>query len=262
MAADPGVDVRRPGRTDTVLALAAVLAVAGLAVALRPQQTPSTAGRPAAVEVERPALPQTPARPVALVVSDSYTSGTGLAELSYACSAVTQMGWLCKLAAEPGTGYISGGTANRFPIDQGSGKSTSFGERIPVLAGMYKPDVVILDGGRNDTFAPAADRFQVAASTVWQVHQTWPNTRIIYVQPRFLAKPDDDLGASADFADRLKDVSDVKDLLVVDPILGFKATDTKTLISSDGINPNSEGERALASALAKALTSSGIPPAT
>lgn len=72
-----------------------------------------------------------PSRPTALVVSDAYTSGTGLAETSYACDAVTKMGWLCKLAAEPGTGYISDGTANRFPIDQGTGKSTSFGERIP-----------------------------------------------------------------------------------------------------------------------------------
>ena len=65
-----------------------------------------------------------------------------------------------------------------------------------------------------------------------------------------------------DIADRLKEVSGVKDLVVVDPILGLKDTDTKPLISPDGINPNSAGERALASALAKALTRSGIPPAT
>ena len=172
------------------------------------------------------------------------------------------MGWLCNLAAEPGTGYISGGTANRFPIDQGTGQSTSFGERIPILAGMYKPDFVILDGGRSDTFAPRVDRLNVTASTIWQAHQTWPDARIVYVQPRFLNKPEDDLGAGKGLATSLKVASGVKDLVVVDPIASFKGAATKTLISPDGKNPSEAGERALASALAKALANSGIPPTT
>jgi lysophospholipase L1-like esterase len=127
---------------------------------------------------------------------------------------------------------------------------------------MYTPDVVILDGGRNDVFAPAADRFKVTASTIGQAHQTWPNARIVYVLPRLLSKPDDDLGAGADIADRLKDASNVKDLVVVDPTASFKDADTKELIAKDGTNPNLKGELALASALAKALADSGIPAAT
>ena len=62
--------------------------------------------------------------------------------------------------------------------------------------------------------------------------------------------------------DLLKEATDVKDLVVVDPILSFKGEDTAALISADGTNPSREGERALASALAKALANSGIPPAT
>lgn len=254
--------MRQPGRSDAALVLAAVVALGGLGVALRPQHTPAVRASTAAADVPRPELSPPATRPTALVISDSYTSGSGLAEMSYACAAATKMGWLCKLAAEPGTGYISGGSANRFPINQGSGKSTSFGERIPILAGQYKPDVVILDGGRNDAFAPPEDRFKVTASTIWQAHQTWPDARIVYIQPRFLKSPDDDLDAGANIADRLKEASDVKDLVVVDPISGFKDTDTKALVSTDGTNPNVEGERALASALAKALASSGIPAAT
>lgn len=261
MAAHPGVDVKRPRRADVALALAVVTAVAALGIALRPQHTPAAAASPWAAEVPRPQL-SPPTRPTALIISDSYTSGTGLAETSYACEAATRMGWLCKLAAEPGTGYISGGTANRFPIDQGSGKSTSFGERIPILSATYKPDVIILDGGRNDAFAPPSARFEVTASTIWQVHQTWPDARIVYVQPRFLTRPGDDLGADNDIVDQLKEASGVKDLVVVDPILTFKGTDTAPLIAADGTNPSREGERALASALAKALAQSGIPPAT
>lgn len=252
----------RPRHRDAILALAGVVAVAGLGFALRPQHTPTIGVRPSSADIQRPELAAPSSRPTALVISDSYTSGEGLAETSYACGAVTAMGWLCKLAAEPGTGYISGGNANRFPIDQGSGKSTSFGERIPILAGMYKPDIVILDGGRNDDFASPADRFTVTASTIWQTRQIWPNAKIVYVVPRFLAKPDDDLGAGDDFADRLKEESGVKDLVVVDPVATLADTDTKPLISSDGINPSPAGERALAAALAKALSTSGIPRAT
>ena len=252
----------RTPRSDLALALASVLALTGLIFALWPGHTRAAPVTAAAADVPRPELSTPPSRPTALVISDSYTSGSGLAETSYACAAVTTMGWLCKLAAEPGTGYISGGTANRFPVNQGSGKSTSFGERIPHLAGMYKPDVVVLDGGRNDVFAPPADRLKVTASTIWQAHQTWPNARIVYVVPRFLANPDDDLGSGGDLAAQLKADSGVNDLVVVDPILGFKDTDTKPLISADGTNPNVNGERALASSLAKALASSGIPPTT
>lgn len=254
--------MRRPGRAEVILAVAASVAVAGLGVALRPQHTPVNAVVPSTVEIQRPELEPSSNRPTALVISDSYTSGDGLAETSYACAAATRMGWLCKLAAEPGTGYISGGTANRFPIDQGTGESTAFGERIPILAGMYRPDIVILDGGRNDTFVPPDDRFAVTASTIWQAHQTWPAARIVYVVPRFLARPDDDLGVGDDIADRLKEASGVKDLVVVDPIAGLKDSDTGRMISADGTNPNLDGERSLAAALGRALKTSRIPPAT
>jgi lysophospholipase L1-like esterase len=127
---------------------------------------------------------------------------------------------------------------------------------------MYKPDVVILDGGRRDTFVPEADRFQITASTIGQAHEIWPNAKIVYIQPRYLAKPGDDLGAGDGIADRLKEASKVEDLVVVDPILSFKDTDTKPLIAADGTNPSAAGERALADALVKALTTSGMQPAT
>lgn len=255
------MDMKHVRRIDVALAVAAMAAVAALGVALRPQHTPAAPASPLAAEVPRPPLsPLT--RPTALVIGDAYTSGDGLVETSYACEAATRMGWLCKLAAEPGTGYISGGTANRFPLDQGSGKSTAFAERIPVLAASYKPDVVILDGGRNDVFAPPVSRFEVTASTIWQAHQTWPDARIVYVKPRFLTRPGDDLGADDDIVNQLKEATGVKNLVVVDPIATFEGIDTAPLISADGTNPSREGEKALADALAKNLATSGIPPAT
>ena len=236
------------------------MAVAALGFSLRPQHTPLAAGVPAA-ELQRPKEFQT-SRPVALVISDAYTTGSGAAEASYACKAATEMGWLCKLAAEPGTGYISGGTANRFPINQGTGKSSSFGERITTLANYYSPDYLIFDGGRADLFAPPVTRFESTVSAIWQAHQTWPKARIIFVKPRLLAKPEDDLGVDDDIVDLLRKAPDIKDLVVIDPILGFKDTDTKGLISVDGSNPNRAGGNALARAMATELERSGLRSAT
>ena len=79
MATDPGVDVRRPRRADVTLALAAVVAVVGLGVSLRPQHTPVARATTSAAAVPRPELTPPSTRPTALVISDAYTSGSGLA---------------------------------------------------------------------------------------------------------------------------------------------------------------------------------------
>ena len=112
---------------------------------------------PSDLPVERP---QTAAdtRPSVLFIGDSYTAGKGPAEMSYGCMAAVRMGWLCKLSAVGGTGYVSGGPANRW-VDPNIGKSTSFSERIPHLAAKYDPAVVVLDGGRNDEFPQRKDVF-------------------------------------------------------------------------------------------------------
>ena len=136
-----------------IAAIALTAAVlAGLGFVSRPQHTPTITAAPSTVQVERPQPPAI-TRPSALIIGDSYAWGGGLAETSYGCMAAAELGWLCHLSGGPGTGYISGGPDNRFVLED-MGPSTSFDERLPGLAAMYKPDVVILDGGRNDLFAP------------------------------------------------------------------------------------------------------------
>lgn len=254
---------RRPAfrRADAVLLVAGIIAAAGLGWVLWPRPTPTAAVDPSAVRVDRPTA-ATDGRPTALILSDGYTVGSGLAETSYGCAAATRMGWLCKADSEPGTGYVSGGPTNRFDLEDGSGMSMSFGERISRLAHTYDPDVVILDGGRDDLFADPGARFEGIARTLFQTRQTWPDARIVFVAPRFLEKPDDDLGIDGDVIDELRTASGAEDLVVVDPIAGFEGTDTAPLISRDGTNPNREGERALASALADALSEEGLRPTT
>ena len=138
---------------DMVAIALAIAVLACLGLVLRPQHTPTIPVATPAAHVDRPQPPPT-TRLSALFISDSYTGGSGLAEMSYNYMAAVRLGWLCNLSAEPGTGDISGGPANRFVLNSYVGQSTSFDERIPGLAARFEPDIVILDGGRNDIFAP------------------------------------------------------------------------------------------------------------
>ena len=75
-----------------------------------------------------------------------------------------------------GTGYISGGPANRFASAEYLGTSMSFTERIPHLAAKYDPDVVVLDGGRNDLVpARARDVFKAMTATIADARRAWPD---------------------------------------------------------------------------------------
>lgn len=256
-----GPDGRRGWRGDAAMLFFCITSVAGLCLALWPRPTPTLTVPPSAAGVTRPA-PLGPDRPVAFYIGDGYTSGSGLAETSYGCVAATTLGWLCKAASEPETGYLSGGPANRFDLKDGAGASTSFGERISRVADAYDPDVVILDGGRNDVFAKPEARFEATVRTIAQVRQTWPDARIVFVAPRFLDKPKDNLGIDKEVIDLIRETSGVKDLVVVDPIAGFDKTDTAGLVARDGVKPNRAGEQALGAALAAALSKEGLRPTT
>ena len=164
-------------------------------------------------------------RPSALFIGDSYTEGAGTREMSYACMAAMRMGWFCDLAAMVGTGYISGGPANRSTTST-SGSTTSFSERIPHLAAKYDPDIVVLDGGRNDHFPPRADVFNAMRQTIADARRAWPDAQIVFVRPRYLAEPGDDLGFDDEFMARLESDPAAEGVLFIDPIASFIGTDT------------------------------------
>ncbi|MCK8672781.1 SGNH/GDSL hydrolase family protein [Rhodococcus sp. NPDC003382] len=192
-------------------------------------------------------------RPSALFIGDSYTAGNGLAEMSYACTTAVEMGWLCNLSAVPGTGYISGGPANRFVVDEYSGRSTSFTERIPRLATVHDPDVVVLDGGRNDLFPPSEDVYREMVATIEDVRRTWPEAAVVFVRPRFLTDPADDLGFDDAFIARLATEPAAQDVLFVDPIASMIDRDTSRLLAEDRRHPNALGSQAIGAALTESL---------
>lgn len=236
------------------MALAVAFVVAGLAWILRPQDTSWSAHRAADVGV-----PHQAARESVLFIGDSYTDGRhGLREMSPSCRAAASLGMLCHLSAVPGTGYVSGGPANRFVVDEYRGYSTSFAERIPSLAQSVDPRVVVLDGGRNDAFVPRSHLLAAMTATVADVHAAWPRATIVLERPRFLARPTEDLGVDGDLTSRLVRDTTAARILVIDPIGSLSRSDTRGLVGPDGVHPNASGDRALAFAITESLRRRGF----
>ena len=95
-------------------------------------------------------------------------------------------------------------------------------------------------------------------STISEVRQTWPKAEIVFIRPRFLGRPDNDLGYDDDFIAALEADPRAKGVVVIDPITTLNAADTSGLVSDDGIHPNERGEKALSAALLNSLRERGI----
>lgn len=236
---------------------AAVLA--GIVLVSHPHATPPITA-PSAAEVDRPQPPMT-TQPSALIISDSYSWSDGLAEASYGCTAATRLGWLCHLSFEPGAGYLSGGPGNRFVLED-TGPSKSFDELLPGLAAEYEPNIVTLDGGRNDVIAPRDAVFDAMSWTIAVVRRNWPAAKIVFIRPRLLSRPNDDLGFDDEFIARLLAEPSAQDVVVLDPINRFADTDTSGMLEDDGIHPNRTGRLALTSALVDSLLEHGFAQTT
>jgi lysophospholipase L1-like esterase len=244
---------RRRGTDLAAMALAVAVAT-GIVLALTPRQTATITVDPSTVQVDRPQVASATTNPSALFIGDSFTAGNGFAEMSYGCMAAVRLGWLCNLSALPGTGYVSGNQFHRFVVNQYDGVSTSFVERIPHLAVQYQPDIVVLDGGRNDLFPPQESVFEAMTTTLNAARQAWPEAKIIFIRPRFLDRPSDDLGFSDAFIGRLRAAPVAAGVLFIDPIQTLAGKNTSALLQDDGIHPNEKGELTIASALVESLT--------
>jgi lysophospholipase L1-like esterase len=126
---------------------------------------------------------------------------------------------------------------------------------------MYQPNVVVLDGGRNDLFAPPDAVYNVMVSTIADVQRTWPDATVVFVRPRFLSRPGDDLGYGDALIARLQADPNIRPMLVIaDPIAGLGGRDTSKLVIDDGIHPTRQGEMVMASALYDSLLALGFTP--
>jgi lysophospholipase L1-like esterase len=134
----------------------------------------------------------------------------------------------------------------------------SFSERIPHLAAQYDPALAVLDGGRNDEFPPREDVYAAMVSTIAEVRRTWPEALIVFIRPRFLAKPGHDLSFDDEFMARLESEPAAQGVIFIDPISSLFDTDTSRLLASDGIHLNRQGEERMTTALVDSLASQHV----
>jgi lysophospholipase L1-like esterase len=243
----------RTSRLDLAAIAVTVAVIAGIGFALVPKETGTITVDPSAVQVDRPQTAAATTSPSVLFIGDSYTAGRGLSEMSYGCMAAVRMGWICNLSAVPGTGYMSGGQANRFRVSRYLGMSTSFMERIPDLAAVYQPDIVVLDGGRNDLFPPAESVFKAMTATIEEARRAWPKANIVFIRPRFLSRPGDDLGFGDAFIRRLQNQPGAAGVVFLDPIKRLTKVGTSTMLTDDGIHPNQRGDVLLSQLLLESM---------
>ena len=99
--------------------------------------------------------------------------------------------------------------------------------------------------------------------TIADARRAWPDAQIVFVRPRYLAEPGDDLGFDDEFMARLESDPAAAGVLFIDPIASFIGTDTSALLAADGVHPNPRGvPQKLSSALVDSLTQHGMAAAS
>ena len=264
-------DVVRGGRAGAGL-LAGILLLIGFAVFLRPTPAPPPYVPPPTVS--RSSADDTV--PAALWIGDSFTAGIGgsRAGRPYPGVVSARIGWVSLVDAEGGTGYINDGRANEASFAPFSGRLADDVRR-------YRPDIVIVDGGRNDRWSTEQDLTKAVTSYLSAVHAAWPQARLVVILPSFLtSKLDADLRdvrlyirqAWAEFGSAgtgwllragrqptlrtyIRQAAERQGAFVVDPArLGWLSSEPKqVLVSADGVHPNDAGHTWYAAQLTNAL---------
>lgn len=231
-----------PGRTGMFVALGAVALAVGLLVPVALADARAGASAPAAVEESIPPLPEPEKQwPDAVILGDSYTEGAGSSTTSrerrWSTLMSDAMEWDEVNLSVPGTGYAAGGAERRsfeFLIDEIVARS---------------PDVVLVSGGRNDTWFAATDVGAAATRLFARLAEDVPDAEVIVISPWW----DDDAAPTTfdEAVDAIRVAAQTAGVRYLDT--GQPLSGRAELLSPDGVHPNDDGHAALADAVLTAL---------
>jgi lysophospholipase L1-like esterase len=225
-----------------VLGLARIGGVALLGVA--------TTGLFLAPARSAPAEPQR--RPAVLWVGDSYAAGVGSSKgVGYPELVCARLTWDCTVDAQGGTGFVANGHNN-------SPDFVPFVDRLEEDAARVTPDLVLIDGGRNDEREPPMTLVTAASAYVAQLRATYPEARFVFVVPTFL-KPQ--TVNEARIGRVLAQLADQQNGELIDPGgLEWVRSEAqgRSLIARDGVHPNDAGHAFVADRLVDALKACGL----
>jgi lysophospholipase L1-like esterase len=149
--------------------------------------------------------------------------------------------------AEGGTGYINNGTSNDPDF-------VRFAGRLKADVARYIPDIVIVDGGRNDRWSTGPDLIAAVTSYLTAVREAWPHAHLVVVLPTFAdAKLDTALNDTRPY---IREAADRVGASLIDPVKlrWFDNSVVRTrLLGPDGVHPNDAGHAWYAERLTAAM---------
>ncbi|GAB3127601.1 SGNH/GDSL hydrolase family protein [Tsukamurella serpentis] len=187
-------------------------------------------------------------RPVSmLMIGDSFVGGAGDPSFPLYWTLVAQdMGWIGRIDAVGGSGYSP--NTMRPP----------FISRIDQIKASFHPDVIIVDGGRNDLGLPATTVAPRIHQFLRALRDAFPKAAVVTVVPTYVTDliPPNEPGIRDAIVAASKDISGY----VIDPVAEgwFRGRDLKPLLWRDKIHPGAEGNRYYADRMVTALKALGL----
>ncbi|GAA2886472.1 SGNH/GDSL hydrolase family protein [Streptosporangium fragile] len=193
--------------------------------------------------------PAPPQAPVAMVLGDSFTVGSGPVRAwdAYATLVARELGWQPVIAGAAGTGYLNPGRVGRT-FEQ------SFRQE---LSWRPEPDLLIISGGHNDRRVGAARVGAAAARLLELARRTWPYTRIVVVGPIWMTRAPRWAYLVRDAVATAADEAAVPFLDPLEPRGGRWGRGT---VLPDGVHPTAAGHARLAGWMITTLREYGIEP--
>jgi lysophospholipase L1-like esterase len=213
----------------TVRTVVACCAAVTLLLACGNAPPTSSRSTPTVLPTSTPSPP-----PLRLVVlGDSIASGTsagGQGTSGWPAIVAQRLGLLLLMSAQPGTGYTK---------DFGAG--SAYPARVDQVVAL-RPNILIVEGSRNDTDAAATKR--AAAAVLGKLRSALPQATILVIGPLYLDKTN---RGTTPINEAVKAVAASLGLTYVDTInAGWFTGPARRLVASDGIHPTDQGHLYLA----------------
>lgn len=184
--------------------------------------------------------------PTALFIGDDYTAaGAGIKD-TFARLTARSMGWVYLVDAQGGTGFVANG-------QQRSSAHGPYFSRLDRDKAVFRPDYVIVSGGRNDGAESPARVVAAATEYLRSVRKAFPDARLVIVAPFWVdSRPPSTLLALRD-AERA--LAGSLHAAFIDPLNGRWVTnDTQArYIAGNRVDPTPEGHAYLSRQLTAQL---------
>jgi lysophospholipase L1-like esterase len=238
-----------------LLASAATAAVTFAVVgASQPSGTTSRGQTHEVASTQPPVFAAPTTRPSVLFIGDSFTAGATIQEeRAYPALIARRELWDLHVDAQGGTGFIADGYAT------GNGDTSRLIDRLAADAHRYpRVDLVIIDAGRNDLSHPVGQLTAAMSQYLSAIRRQWPEAKIVTLVPSYVSP-----GAYESYPALIETLAAAASAVggvLIDPVAEgwYDAVDTASMLSADGVHPNTKGSAYIGARILTSLRDSNI----